>query len=78
MLDRCVVLKTVWEIEAHGIVFKIDVKVLIVALIDRTWLFSRKRALFDYLLLLFPFRLCLLLLFVFLFLVLFLLFLFVA
>ena len=77
MLDRCVVLKTVWEIEAHGIVFKIDVKVLIVALIDRTWLFSRKRALFDYLLLLFPFRLCLLL-FVFLFLVLFLLFLFVA
>ena len=77
MLDRCVVLETVWKVEAHGIVFKIDVKVLIVALIDRTWLFDGKRALFDYLLLLFPFRLCLLL-FVFLFLVLFLLFLFVT
>ena len=74
MLDRCVVLETVWEVKAHGIVFKIDVKVLIVALVDCTWLFDSKSALLKNLLVLFCFRFGRLL-FVFLFLVLFLLFL---
>ena len=36
MLDRCVVFQSVWEVVAHGIIFKIDAKVLIVALVDRT------------------------------------------
>ena len=77
MLDRCVVFQSIWEVVAHGIIFKIDAKVLIVALVDRTRFLNSKRALLNDLLLLLTFRLCLLL-FVLLFLVFFLLFLFVT